>query len=134
MRYYTYSEADVTQKSVDVLNYWTPTNTNTTMPRLNGNDKNDNLRISDRYVEDGSYLRLKTLQIGYSLPQAMIRKVYMTSMRFYVSSDNLLTFTNYSGLDPEIGQLVSSNTLSRGVDLGAFPQAKTVVAGFSITF
>jgi len=104
------------------------------MPRLNGNDKNDNLRISDRYVEDGSYLRLKTLQIGYSLPQAMIRKVYMTSMRFYVSSDNLLTFTNYSGLDPEIGQLVSSNTLSRGVDLGAFPQAKTVVAGFSITF
>lgn len=134
MRYYTYSEADVTQKSVDVLNYWTPTNTNTTMPRLNGNDKNDNLRISDRYIEDGSYLRLKTLQIGYSLPQAITRKIFMTGMRLYVSSDNLLTFTRYSGADPEIGQLTTNNTLSRGVDMGTYPQAKTVVAGISITF
>lgn len=133
MRYFTYSEADVTQKSVDVLNYWTPTNTNTTMPRLNGNDKNDNLRISDRYIEDGSYLRLKTLQIGYSLPEAITKKVYMTGLRFFVSSDNLLTFTGYSGLDPEIGQITSTNTLSRGVDIGTYPQAKTVVAGINIT-
>lgn len=134
MRYYTYSEADVTQKSVDVLNYWTPTNTNTNMPRLNGNDKNDNLRISDRYIEDGSYLRLKTLQIGYSLPQAIARKIGMTGIRLYVSGDNLVTFTRYSGSDPEVGQLTSDNTLSKGVDLGTYPQAKTVVAGISITF
>ncbi|MDD3321133.1 MAG: TonB-dependent receptor [Paludibacter sp.] len=134
MRYYTYSEADVTQKSVDVLNYWTPTNTNTNMPRLNGNDKNDNLRISDRYIEDGSYLRLKTLQVGYSLPQAIAQKIFMSSMRIYISSNNLLTFTNYSGSDPEIGQLTSDNTLSKGVDIGAYPQAKTVVAGINITF
>lgn len=134
MRYDNYSEADVTQKSVDVLNYWTPTNTNTTMPRLNSNDKNDNLRISDRYIEDGSYLRLKTLQIGYSLPQAIINKIGMTGMRIYVSSDNLLTVTRYSGADPEIGQLTATNTLSRGVDMGTYPQAKTVVAGISISF
>jgi TonB-linked SusC/RagA family outer membrane protein len=134
MRYFTYSEADVTQKSVDVLNYWTPTNTNTNMPRLNGNDKNDNLRISDRYIEDGSYLRLKALQIGYSLPPVIAQKIYMTGLRVFVSSDNLLTFTGYSGADPEIGQLTSMNTLSRGVDMGTYPQAKTVVAGISIIF
>ncbi len=134
MRYYTYSEGTVTQKSVDVLNYWTPTNTHTNMPRLNGNDKNDNLRISDRYVEDGSYLRLKTLQIGYSLAAVVAQKIHMTGLRIFVSSDNLLTFTHYSGLDPEIGQLTSSNTLSRGVDLGTYPQALTVVAGMNITF
>ena len=134
MRYYTYSEADVTQKSVDVLNYWTPTNTHTNMPRLNGNDKNDNLRISDRYVEDGSYLRMKTLQIGYSLTKAIAHKLYMTSLRIYVSSDNLFTFTRYSGADPEVGQLTSDNTLSRGVDLGTYPQPKTIVGGISITF
>ena len=134
IRYYTYNEADVTQKSVDVLNYWTPTNTKTNMPRLNGNDLNDNLRISDRYIEDGSYLRLKTLQIGYSLPPAIAQKLFMTGMRIFVSSDNLLTFTRYSGSDPEIGQLTLNNTLSRGVDLGTYPQAKTIVAGISITF
>jgi len=60
MRYFTYSLADVTNKSVDVLDYYSATNTDGTMPRLNGNDKNDNNRISDRYIEDGSYLRLKT--------------------------------------------------------------------------
>jgi len=62
MRYFTYSLADVTNKSVDVLDYYSATNTDGTMPRLNGNDKNDNNRISDRYIEDGSYLRLKNLQ------------------------------------------------------------------------
>ncbi|MEI8084853.1 MAG: TonB-dependent receptor [Paludibacter sp.] len=134
MRFYTYSLSSVTQKSVDVLNYWTPTNTNTTMPRLNGNDLNDNMRFSDRYVEDGSYLRLKTLQIGYSLPPTIAKKIFMTGLRIFISSDNLLTFTKYSGADPEIGQLSSSNTLSRGVDLGNYPQAKTVVVGINITF
>jgi TonB-linked SusC/RagA family outer membrane protein len=134
MRYFTYSESDVTQKSVDVLNYWTPTNTNTTMPRLNGNDKNDNLRISDRYVEDGSYLRLKTLQLGYRLPQEIAKKIYMSGLRVFVSGENLMTITKYSGPDPEIGQISTSNTLSRGVDIGTYPQAKTVTAGINITF
>jgi len=134
MRYYTYSLSSVTQKSVDVLNYWTPTNTNTTMPRLNGNDLNDNMRFSDRYVEDGSHLRLKTLQIGYALPPTVAKKIFMTGLRIFISSDNLLTFTKYSGADPEIGQLTASNTLSRGIDLGNYPQAKTVVAGINITF
>jgi len=134
MRYFTYDLADVTNKSVDVLNYWTPTNTNTTIPRLNGNDKNDNKRISDLYVEDGSYLRLKTLQLGYTLPQSISKKLLMSSLRVYVTGQNLLTFTKYSGSDPEIGQISSTNTLSRGVDIGTYPQAQTITAGVNITF
>jgi len=138
MRYYTYDLGDVTNKSVAVLNYWTPTNTNTTIPRLNGNDKNDNKRISDMYVEDGSYLRLKTLQLGYTFPQLLTRKLFISSLRVYVTGQNLLTFTKYTGSDPEIGQLPSNSssasTLSRGVDIGTYPQAKTFTAGINITF
>jgi len=134
MRYFTYDLGDVTNKSVDVLNYWTPTNTNTTIPRLNGNDKNDNKRISDLYVEDGSYLRLKTLQLGYTIPQSISSKVYMSSLRVFITGQNLLTFTKYSGSDPEIGQITSTNPLSRGVDIGTYPQAQTFTAGINITF
>lgn len=134
MRYFTYDLADVTNKSVDVLNYWTPTNTNTSIPRLNGSDKNDNKRISDLYIEDGSYLRLKTLQLGYTIPQSLSSKLYMTNLRVFVTGQNLFTFTKYSGSDPEIGQISSTNYLSRGVDIGTYPQAKTFTAGINITF
>ena len=134
MRYFTYDLADVTNKSVDVLNYWTPTNTNTSIPRLNGSDKNDNKRISDLYIEDGSYLRLKTLQFGYTIPQSLSSKLYMNNLRVFVTGQNLLTFTKYSGSDPEIGQISSTNYLSRGVDIGTYPQAKTFTAGINITF
>ena len=134
MRYFTYDLADVTNKSTEVLNYWSPTNTNTTIPRLNGNDKNDNKRISDLYVEDGSYLRLKTFQLGYTVPQNISKKLLMSSLRVYVTAQNLLTITKYSGSDPEIGQISSTNYLSRGVDIGTYPQAQTLTAGINITF
>ncbi|NDP20863.1 MAG: TonB-dependent receptor [Paludibacter sp.] len=134
MRYFTYDLGDVTNKSVEVLNYWTPTNTNTKIPRLNGKDKNDNKRISDLYIEDGSYLRLKTLQLGYSFPKSLVSKLFVSNLRVYVSGQNLLTFTKYSGADPEIGQITSSNYTSRGVDIGTYPQAKVLTAGFNITF
>ena len=134
MRYFTYDLGDVTNKSVEVLNYWTPTNTNTTIPRLNGNDKNDNKRISDLYIEDGSYLRLKTLQLGYTIPQTLTSKIYINTLRLFVAGQNLLTFTKYSGADPEIGQISSSTSLTRGVDIGTYPQARTFTAGISITF
>jgi len=134
MRYFTYSLADVTNKSVDVLDYYSATNTDGTMPRLNGNDKNDNNRISDRYIEDGSYLRLKNLQIGYTLPVSLTKKFYVNKFRFFVSGQNLITFTKYSGADPEVGQISSTNYLSRGVDIGSYPQAKTITGGINIIF
>lgn len=134
MRYYTYDLSSVTNKDVAVLNYWRPDNTNTNIPRLAGKDVNDNMRISDRYVEDGSYLRLRNVQLGYTFPIAITKKAYMQKLRVYVSGQNLLTFTNYSGADPEVGQITSTNYLSRGVDIGTYPQAMTITGGVSITF
>lgn len=134
MRYFTYDLSSVTNKDVKVLNYWTPENTNTNIPRLAGTDSNDNMRISDRYVESGSYLRLRNLQIGYTLPAALTKKAYMQKVRVYVTGQNLLTFTSYSGSDPEVGQISSTNYLSRGVDIGTYPQAMTFTGGVSITF
>lgn len=134
MRYFTYDQVSSTNKDRKILNYWTPTNTNTDVPRLANTDTNDNMRISDRYVEDGSYLRLRNIQIGYTLPAYLTKKAYMQRVRVYLTGQNLLTFTKYSGADPEIGQIVSDSYLSRGVDIGTYPQAKTVTGGVSITF
>ncbi len=134
MRYFTYDLASMTNKDRAVINYWRTDNTNTNIPRLAKVDTNDNMRISDRYVEDGSYLRLRNVQIGYTLPSALTKKVYMSNVRIYVTGQNLLTFTKYSGADPEVGQIDEDNTLSRGVDIGTYPQARTITGGISITF
>jgi hypothetical protein len=64
-------------------------------------DPNQNARVSDRFVEDGSYLRLKNIQLGYSLPASILRKVAIKELRFYVAAQNLVTFTKYSGMDPK---------------------------------
>lgn len=125
---------DETNKSTDMLNSWTPSNTNTDMPRLNGNDKNNTNRTSDRFVEDGSYARLKNITLGYTLPKSLIQKAGIASLRFYVSGQNLVTITNYSGADPEIGQNATDNYLSRGVDIGTYPQAQTYVFGVKLGF
>lgn len=134
MRYFTYDLADVTNKSKDVLNYWRPDNKNTNIPRLDAKGTNSNLRISDMYIEDGSYLRLKTVQLGYTLPKKLVQQAYMQNVRIFVSGQNLLTFTKYSGADPEIGQINSTNYLSRGVDIGTYPQARTYSIGINVTF
>lgn len=115
-------------------------NTDTDMPRAVYGDPNQNMRQSDRYVEDGSYLRLKSLLIGYTLPSAWCQKMYMESLRLYVGAKNLLTFTNYTGYDPEVGdQNTSGTNLTRGVD-GltswdvTFPNNKEFYIGLQVTF
>lgn len=125
---------DQTNKHRDMLNSWTPTNTNTNMPRLNGNDRNNTNRTSDRYVEDGSYLRLKNITLAYNLPSVWLEKINVSNLKLYVSAQNLFTLTKYSGADPEIGQVSSTNYLSRGVDLGIYPQSKTFVMGLKLEF
>lgn len=125
---------DETNKHKDMLNAWTPTNTNTNMPRLDGNDVNDTNRIADRFVEDGSYIRLKNLTLSYNLPQHLLEKIKLSSAKIYVSGQNLWTATSYSGADPEIGQVKTDKYLSRGVDLGTYPQAKTFVVGVKLDF
>ena len=131
MRLYTYSLTDITNKDRALLNYWTPENPNTNIPRLAGTDANNNGRLSDRYVENGSYLRLRNVQLGYTLPSALVKKAMLQNVRLFVSGQNLFTITGYSGIDPEVGQ---STSLSRGVDYGIYPQSRVITGGISITF
>ncbi|MDO4229255.1 MAG: TonB-dependent receptor [Capnocytophaga sp.] len=125
---------DATNKHRDMLNSWTPTNTNTNMPRLNGNDRNNTNRTSDRFVEDGSYIRLKNITLAYNVPTNVLEKLNISNLKLYVSAQNILTLTSYSGADPEIGQITEGNYLSRGVDVGIYPQPKTFVMGLKLQF
>jgi TonB-dependent starch-binding outer membrane protein SusC len=116
-----------------VRNRWTPTNTNTEMPRAAWGDPNNNRRTSTRFLEDGSYMRLKNVSVGYTLPQNIISKLRLGSLRVYYSGQNLLTFTNYKGLDPEISTFGETNT-APGTDFLTFPQARTHTVGLNVSF
>ncbi|WP_292008593.1 SusC/RagA family TonB-linked outer membrane protein [Chryseobacterium sp.] len=107
-----------------VLDAWTPENTDTDIPRLVHGDPNGNYsKVSDFYVEDGSYLRLKNLTIGYSLPKELYNKINVNRLRIYVTSGNLFTITKYTGFDPEVGMN------SYGVDMGRYPQSRSFIFG-----
>lgn len=114
------------------LERWTGPGTSNYEPRVNLSDPNQNARVSDRFVKDGSYMRLKTFQIGYNLPKAWLDKMKFTRFKIYMTAQNLLTFTSYKGLDPEIGNVGGS--LEIGIDRGFYPQARTVMGGVSLTF
>lgn len=115
------------------LGAWTPENKSAKMPRAVINDPNYNSYSSSRYLESGSYLRLKTLQVGYNFDKSLIRKVWLNGLRAYVSTDNLFTITEYSGSNPDLGG--SGNILNRGVDFsrGSYPLARTISFGIQLT-
>ncbi|WP_069659713.1 SusC/RagA family TonB-linked outer membrane protein [Arcticibacter eurypsychrophilus] len=118
-----------------VLDAWTAENTNTSIPRAISGDPNRNGRLSTRWIEDGSYLRLKNVMIGYTLPSSVFGSLSNSTfkrVRVYVSSQNLLTFTKYKGLDPEIGS--KNGTLTNGVDFGQYPPARSVQFGIQAGF
>jgi TonB-linked SusC/RagA family outer membrane protein len=117
---------------VTVLNRYTASNTNTNMPRYN-QWTNNNTRISDRYIESGSYLRIQTVSLGYNLPKSIMSKLKMASIRVYASAQNLYTFTKYTGYDPELGANNSSVTLMN-VDNGHYPVPRTFTFGTNIQF
>jgi TonB-dependent starch-binding outer membrane protein SusC len=122
--------------TTDVLNAWTPQNTNTDVPRAVSGDPNQNTRTSDRFIEDGSYLRLKNLSIGYTVSSESLKRIsnnVVSRLRVYVSSQNLLTFTKYSGYDPEVASKFY-NLLNNGIDYGQYPQARTVLFGVNLGF
>ena len=102
-------------------------------PRMSINDPNDNDRISDRYIEDGSYLRIKNITFGYTFPKRMISKLYLESLRLYCNIQNLATFTKYSGYDPEIGVSTASTNVM-GLDNGRYPSPTTYSFGINVTF
>lgn len=115
------------------LGAWTPENNSTKMPRAVINDPNYNSYSSSRYLENGSYLRLKTLQVGYNFDKTLIRKIWLNGLRAYVSSDNLFTITGYSGSNPDLGG--SGDILNRGVDFsrGSYPLARTISFGIQLS-
>jgi len=118
----------------EALNRWTGPGTSTDVPRLTVSDPNQNTRISDRYVRDGSYLRLKNLTLGYTVPSRLFEAVgaSVRKARLFVGGQNLLTLTGYDGFDPEIGE--RNGVLDRGIDRGVFPQARTFTVGVDLQF
>ncbi|WP_168796422.1 TonB-dependent receptor [Flagellimonas onchidii] len=121
-------------KLTDVLNAWTPGNTDTNIPRLTIRDRANNKRSSDFFIEDGSYLRLKNIQVGYTLPSSYIETLGLSRARFYLSGQNLLTLTDYTGYDPEIGRSNGGGPFGTGVDRRAYPQNKNVLLGVQLSF
>jgi hypothetical protein len=113
----------------EALSRWTGPGTSTTYPRLTNNDTNGNFgNSSDFYLEKGDYIRLKVVQLGYTLPSSFVNKVGAQKVRFYVTGENLLTLTKYTGFDPEIGGNIM------GVDRGYYPQARTFMFGANVQF
>lgn len=116
------------------LDRWQKPGDQTMVPKMTSANYAGNLRPS-RFVEDGSYMRLKTATLGYTVPQDLLEKLgaEISRLRFYVSGHNLLTFTNYSGLDPEVTG-TATTTLTRGIEFYTMPQARSIIGGFDITF
>lgn len=117
-------------------NPWTPQNTNTDMPRaaIGAPDQGIQFNVlpqTDRWLEDGSYLRLRNIELGYTLPQAALGRVGFTSARVYISGQNLITLTKYTGLDPDI---TGVNIFERGLDNGQYPALRILSAGINFGF
>ncbi|MEO0898583.1 MAG: TonB-dependent receptor [Bacteroidota bacterium] len=125
--------AGLSNQAVIVADRYTNTNPSTTTPRATGPDPNDNRRISDRFIEDGSFLRVKNLTLGYTFPTAWLEKVRLQYVRVYAGAQNYFTWTKYSGYDPDIGSF-NQNPLINGVDNGRYPISKSLTAGVSLKF
>lgn len=113
----------------EMMDRWHGEGTSNSMPRFSWKNNNDNYRLSDLYVKNGTYMRLKNIQLGYKLPESLTTKVFISSLRIYVAAENLLTITGYKGFDPEI-----SYDKSAGIDRGIYPQARTITLGFNLNF
>jgi TonB-linked SusC/RagA family outer membrane protein len=116
-----------------VLNRWTPTNTNTNVPRAIYGDTPNNRRVSDRWLEDGDFIRLKNANIGYTFSSAFVKRLKLNSLRIYAAGQNIWTKTKYQGLDPEVSTFSDTNT-APGTDFLTFPQARTYTFGINVGF
>lgn len=127
-KFFTQSYARTNNLSTTVLNAWTPENPSTTVPRAVPQTLSDNDRVSDFFIEDGSYLRLKNLQLGYTLREGFLEKIGITSTRIFFAGQNIFTIAGYSdvGFDPEVG--------SSGIDNVVYPQARTMTMGLTVKF
>jgi len=124
--------------STKVLDAWRPDHTNTDVPRAISSDPNQNARPSNRFLENGSYLRLKNVMIGYTVPDKWLQttaKGVVRGFRIYVSAQNILTFTKYTGFDPEVGnRTINTSSLTNGIDAAVYPQPKAYQVGIQANF
>jgi hypothetical protein len=125
-RFWSEAMAVAQNQTTETLNRWTGPGTSNKMPRAVYNDPNKNTRPSDRYIEDGSYLRLKNLTFGYTLPKSLVNKARIANARVYVSAQNVYTLTKYKGFDPEVG--------TNGIDNNVYPVTRTISFGVNLGF
>ena len=116
----------------DMLNAWTPQNTNTDIPRLVNSASHLNVRESDLYLENASYLRINHAEFGYNLPKKLLDKIRLSAMRAFIGGENLFTFTNYKGWDPGIGG--GGDSYASGIDRYPYPVARKIMLGLQVTF
>lgn len=134
------STNELNNYGASVLNSWTKENPNTNMPRYAKKDTNGNYsRWTDRWLEDGSYFRLKTLELGYTLPKTFTNKFKVGNLRIYTAMDNLFTITNYTGYSPDLGANDDmmgggSGIMTSGCDHGRYPLARTISFGLQLDF
>lgn len=119
-----------TNANVTLEDRWTPTNPSNEIPRATSSPLGI---VSERYVEDASFLRLKLITLGYTLPKSTSKKLGAKSVKFYVSAENLVTWTKYTGYDPEVSSY-EQNNLYPGIDFGSYPNSKTFISGLNVTF
>ena len=110
-----------------------PGNTDADLFKITVNDRNQNLRASDWYVSKGDYLRLKNIQIGYTLPAKINQALGIGKFRIYVGAKDIITFTGYEGIDPEIATRREDPT-NRGIDMAVYPRPRVFIFGFNATF
>ena len=134
-RFYNYNSSVRYNVNAELMNRWLVEGDtdDPNLARLNINDANNSLR-SDRFVEDGSYLRLKTLQLTYNFSSKLLTSVDISSFGLFVGTNNLFTITNYSGFDPEVGIGYGNNPLDRGIDRARYPSPRTFYVGLNMTF
>ena len=127
--YSTQTQDDRTNQIAEVADRWTTTNASNTVPAWDGYIKSE---LYSRFIEDGSFLRLKNVTLGYTFPEKWTRKIYISKLRVYASAQNLFCLTKYSGYDPEVSTL--SSPLMPGFDWGAYPKSRTFTFGLEVQF
>jgi TonB-linked SusC/RagA family outer membrane protein len=133
-----FSNQGLDNQTIEMLNYWKKPGDVTNVPRPDLLKNNGN-RITSRFISDGSYFRFKTVTLGYNIPRSVVSKIKFSTMKLYVTGQNILTFTNYKGNDPEVNYTqptatTQTSNLINGVDYYSSPQAKSVIFGIKLGF
>ena len=127
--YLTQTRNERTNLLYEAADRWTPTNASTKVPSAQGYVAYD---VTSRFIEDGSFLRLKNITVGYTLPELLTRRFFVSKLRIYATAQNLFCLTNYSGYDPEVSTL--SSPLTPGFDWGAYPKSRVFTMGVELQF